>query len=109
MLLDCCFDGHSLAAAICGPSADTTNTDFDIKQVFRVVLEDEEASSSLGQTAAAAAGNEPVQPSNRIVGQEAASEISTVALTVKCLWQVLDGWSPQQKRAFVKFVTGSDR
>eukprot|EP00878_Enallax_costatus_P039215 GHUV01044779.1.p1 GENE.GHUV01044779.1~~GHUV01044779.1.p1 ORF type:complete len:179 (+),score=69.53 GHUV01044779.1:189-725(+) len=105
VLLACCFDGHSLAAAICGPAADTAESDFDVRQAFSVLVDDEEGSSSHQPTAMNALG----QPSESIATQGTALGASTVELTVLCLWQVLDSWSPQQKRAFVKFVTGTDR
>jgi hypothetical protein len=110
VLLDCCFNGASLASALCGPVADDS-VDFDIRKVFRVVLEDEDADSSsssggpgasdaaIGQTAAAAAGG----------GVGAAKLLTSEQLVLQCLWQVLASWEPQQKRAFVKFVTGSVR
>lgn len=109
VLLDCCFDGHSLAAALCGPAADMDETDFDIRQIFRVVMEDDiEGSSNIG-TAAVAAGKGHVQHKSTSSNRAHALVSGTMDMTAQCLWQVLDGFTPQQKRAFVKFVTGSDR
>jgi hypothetical protein len=71
-----------LAAAICGCSADD-RTDFRVQEAFRVVLEDE------------------ADPDTE--------ECSSSSITLVCLWQVLDSWGAEQKRAFVKFVTGTDR
>jgi hypothetical protein len=110
VLLDCCFNGASLASALCGPPADDS-ADFDIRKVFRVVLEDEDADSSssssprpngadMGLAAAAAAPGVKARISKLLTSEQ---------LVLQCLWQVLASWSPQQKRAFVKFVTGNVR
>lgn len=81
VLQDCCLHGPALAAAICGCTADDT-TDFRVQDAFRVVLEDDEADTS---------------------------GLSTSSVTLQCLWAVLDTWDIVNKRAFVKFVTGTSR
>eukprot|EP00882_Tetradesmus_deserticola_P012759 GHRQ01013524.1.p1 GENE.GHRQ01013524.1~~GHRQ01013524.1.p1 ORF type:complete len:218 (+),score=86.50 GHRQ01013524.1:219-872(+) len=106
VLLDCCFDGASLAIALFGEAADES-ADFQLLDVFRLVLEDDAAGDSrsgsrqicefAGSRQAAATG----------VGT--AQALSSEQLVLQCLWQVLATWDPQQKRAFVKFMTGSSR
>jgi hypothetical protein len=81
VLSECCLQGSSLAVAICGVTAGS-DTDFRVQEAFRVVMEDEEEGGNIS---------------------------SSTAITCMCLWSVLDSWNVTQKKAFVKFVTGTDR
>lgn len=81
VLSECCLQGSSLAVAVCGATADS-DTDFSVQEAFRVVMEDEEEGGDVS---------------------------SSTAVTCMCLWGVLDSWDVPQKKAFVKFVTGTDR
>lgn len=88
MLQDCCLCGTDLAAAICGCSAaDADAAEFKVQRAFRVVLEDEQEG----------------------FGDGSDSSSSSSAVTLHCLWAVLDSWDVTRRKAFVKFVTGTDR
>jgi hypothetical protein len=69
-----------LATSVCGCTADDA-ADFNVQEAFHVVLED-------------------------AVDDAAAS---STAVTCQSLWRVTGCWDVAQKRAFVKFVTGTDR
>lgn len=85
VLRDCCLHGSDLAAAICGCSADDAAGFSQLQTAFRVVLEEEPGEDGGGGAA------------------------SSSAVTLQCLWDVLDSWDVAGKRAFVRFVTGTDR
>lgn len=80
VLQECCMSAADLAASVCGCTADDA-ADFNVQEAFCVVLEDE-------------------------VDDAAAS---SSAVTCQSLWKVVGGWDVDQKRAFVKFVTGTGR
>ena len=82
VLQECCLYGADLALAICGCMPDGA-ADFKVQEAFRVVLEDDE--------------------------EDADSMPHSSRITLQCLWAVLDAWSVDRRRAFVKFVTGTDR
>ena len=106
VLLDCCFNGASLACALCGAPVDVS-TDFDVQKVFRVVVDGEEAASS---SSSRQGGDDGENGTNRAAaGGGRGGALSSEQLVLQCLWQVLAAWGPQQKRAFIKFVTGSSR
>jgi hypothetical protein len=76
--------GRGLAAAVCGCSADDAAGFSQLRTAFRVVLEDDP-------------------------GDDEDGAASSSAVTLQCLWDVLDSWDVVGRRAFVKFVTGTDR
>lgn len=79
VLRECCMSAADLAAAVCGCTADDA-ADFKVQEAFCVVLED-----------------------------EVDEALSSSAVTCQSLWRVVGAWDVTQKRAFVKFVTGTDR
>lgn len=85
VLRDCCLHGSDLAAAICGCSADDAAGFSQLRTAFRVVLEDDDP------------------------GEDGGGAASSSAVTLQCLWDVLDSWDVAGRRSFVRFVTGTDR
>jgi len=89
MLLDLHTTAEDLQEMVCGPvTAQGLNGDFAVEKVFRVVLDEE-----LGG-----------DRSNSAAGEEAPA-----APLAKALWEVVGRWTPELKRKFVLFCTGSDR
>ncbi|WIA11861.1 hypothetical protein OEZ85_011947 [Tetradesmus obliquus] len=103
VLLDCCFNGASMACALCGAAVDDS-ADFDVQKVFRVVVDDEDAASSSSSSQGGEDGT-----NQAAAGSGSGRPLSSEQLVLQCLWQVLAAWGPEQKRAFIKFVTGSSR
>lgn len=103
MLLDSCFNGASMACALCGAAVDDS-ADFDVQKVFRVVVDDEDAASSSSSRQGGEDGT-----NQAAAGSGSGRPLSSEQLVLQCLWQVLAAWGPEQKRAFIKFVTGSSR
>jgi hypothetical protein len=51
-----------------------------------------------------------VQQAFRVVMEDDTDDdTSSSAITCQCLWHVLDSWEVADKKAFVKFVTGTER
>ena len=126
----CCFDAASLAEAVCGSSSGGSGMPLDIRRVFRVVvegLEDEEGYAAnededdgfcqqqqqLQHQRHEYSSHHQKQQQQYGLDDAAAKEeepgCGGLRSLVECLWLVLGTWSAEQQRAFIKFVTGSDR